>query len=441
MLLDDFTSLPRVRTGLFDQALYQILRASLEIQDMAGANEAMRKILKFYPRSEFADRSLLLVGQNLTVAGNPEDARGIFGEFARRIANSRLLPEVELALVRTYVEEQDWTAAIGKYEEWADRFPTNELRARAEFYRAWAYSQARLETNALALFTNFVVQFPTNELAPQAQYWVASFYYNQNDFVNAQKTFQSIFENTNWPATSLSYQARMMAGRAAMAGQRWTDAAGKSGHFTLLVNDDTCPTNLMAEAFFALGDTFTLWPADPDKPRLQRFEEAIKTFNKIPQMDPASPLVPLAWGRIGDCYFQLGAQESKNYDNATNAYQKVLVPSAPVTARSKAEVGIGLVLEKLARSKSAPENVSLLKAARDHYLIVLYGTNLNGSEKPDPFWLREAGFAAVRLAEEQNEWDIAIKIYNRMLAMLPPLRTALEKRIERASEQLRPEIN
>ena len=51
-------------------------------------------------------------------------------------------------------------------------------------------------------------------------------------------------------------------------------------------------------------------------------------------------------------------------------------------------------------------------------------------EAPDPFWLKEAGLAAGKLAEYRQQREVAINIYKRLEAKLPPLRDLLEKRID-----------
>jgi TolA-binding protein len=440
-VLRDFVNLPRVKTALFDQALYQILRASLEANDLTGAAEAMKEILQGYPESPFTDRSLLLVGQQLTLAGNPREARAVFRDFTNRIPDSPLLPEVELTVARSYGQEKNWDAAIRAYDGWIDRFATNSLRPRAEFYRARANALAGRETNALSLFTDFVAQFPTNELAPRAQYWIAEHYFREQNFTNAEIHYESLSQRAYWPKTYLTYRARMMAGLAAFARQSWRNA---EGHFTALINDNYVVTNhsdLAAEACFALGDTILKGDADPANP-LGRFDEAKEAYRKIflQQLHADGRIIALAWGAIGNCYLQMGAADKNYYTNAIEAYQQVLGPSsaADVSARSQAEIGIGLALERQAQLKPTPENAELLDAAREHYLNVFYGRNV---EKPDPFWLKEAGLAAARLAEEQKQWDLAIKIYSRLVMLTPALHASLNRKINKARDQLRLEKN
>jgi TolA-binding protein len=446
VVVESFASLPRVTNELAEAALYQMLRVSLELGDLVGANDAMSRVLQDHPRSRLGEKGLLLLGQGYTEARRTDDARGVFARFLERAPTSPLRPLVELAVARTFVEEKQWDRAIAHYEGWLRRHGTNALRAEAAFNLAWVQYQAGHETNALNLFTGFLTEFPTNPLAPRAQFWLGSFWYGQKDFVNAEKNFQIVFQNTNWPVTALSYEARMMAGRAAFARQSWKDAAGDDGYFTRLVGDyvsgtDTnCPPELVAEAFFALGDTFVSQEADQAKP-LQKFEKARTAFERIPQLFPTSRLVPHAWGRIGDCCLQLAVEDGKFFDQATNAYQKVLSPAlkADVGVRSQAEKAIGFVLEEQARLKQAPESTALRKMALDHYLNIVYGQNLSEGEQADPFWLKEAGLAAARVAEELGQWDVAVKIYERLKTCLPTLKAILDKRIEKARELVPPD--
>ena len=64
-VIDDFTNFPAVARSLGDQALYQSLRASLELKDVAGASNAMARILKLSPAGDLNGASLLLVGEGL----------------------------------------------------------------------------------------------------------------------------------------------------------------------------------------------------------------------------------------------------------------------------------------------------------------------------------------------------------------------------------------
>lgn len=430
-LTNSFAGLPRVQQALFDQALYQMIRIQIDLGNPDAASGVVESLLEGYPESPLGERGLWLLGQDLIRVNRPAQARRILQDFIKRFPNRPVVPRVELAVARTYFQEGDWTAALPGYEEWISRHPTNELRPRAEFNLAWANARADRSTNALQMFTNFVTRFPTHDLAPMAQYWVAEELYRQQNYVEALRNFQVILENTNWPMSRLKYQARMRAGYSAFAARLWKDAAGEKGHFTFLMTDPDCPEDLGAQAWFAYADT---------KTKEQDFAEALKAFHRIPQLYPTNHLVPLAWGRIGDCCTQLASQNPKEYDSATNAYWKVIThPQASVSARSLAEWALAHVHELQAadKARTPAESNELLKIALNHYSNILYEDNLRANEAPDAASVERAGMAAAQLAEEQKRWPVAIKIYQRLQTVLPPLRSRLQDKINKAQEHLR----
>lgn len=434
-VLTNYTDLPLVRESIAPQAWHHVLRCSIELNDLAQASEAMNQLLLSFPHSPFADKSLLLLGQELGEGRQPAEARKLFSQFARRFSESTLLPEVHLALARTYELENKWDVAVDRYDQWALRYSTNDLKPRAEFSRAIANYKAGRETNALLLFTNFLAQFPTNQLAPLARYWVGDFYYRQGDFVQAEYNYQLLSENTNWIGSPLVYQARMMAGRAAFAREGYKFAAE---HFRALINDNNCPTNLAAEAFFALGDSMIKQEPEPGKTALHKFDEAKVAFKKILDLYPGSEQVPRALGKIGDCYYQMAFFDAKFYENALEEYQKVINhPKADINARSLAEIGLGAVFEAQAKLPAAADPEPLIKAAFEHYYNVVSGKNLNG-EKADLFCFKQASVAAARIAEDRRQWEIVLDIYSNLVNAFPSMKPALDRKIQRAaSEQLR----
>ena len=252
---------------------------------------------------------MLLVGEGLTDMQQPAAARVLFEKFVNQFPTNTLRDQVKLAIARTYEQELDWPAAIGQYESWRNDFPTNALRPQADYALARANFQAGNETNAFALFTNFIVQFPTNELAPLAQYWVADYYFRLGgtNYVDAEKNYKMLYQNTNWQGlpqvyTNLAYQARLMAGRAAMGLPSYTDAID---HFISLRSDTNCPSYLNVQAMFAYGSALMLLDSPDTNNPLANFQLATNVFSQICQLYPTNELNAQAWIEIGDCDLQL----------------------------------------------------------------------------------------------------------------------------------------
>ncbi len=435
-VVNEFTNFPTVSESIGAQALYQTLRACLELNDVAGASNALARILTVYPTSRLADNSVLLVGEGLADLQQPASARALFEKFEERFPGSTLRPEVELALARTYEQENNWPPAIGIYDRWVVQY-TNEARLlpQVAYARAWANFQAGREPNALQLFTNFVAQFPTNPLAPVAQWWIGDYYSGTGtNYADAEKNYQLLYQI--WPTSSLAYPARMAAGRAAMGRLSYSDAIQ---YFITLTSDTNCPPDLDAQALFAYGSALMLETSDNTNDPLANFRLAIKVFEAIGQSYPQSEQAALAWGEVGDCDLQLAGQPqgAHFYDDATNAYAQVInSPSASAGARSQAQMGIGLVLEKRAAQAAGADQVALLQQALEDYLDVFYGKNLRDGEAADPFWVKKAGLQAAGVAETLGEWPQAVNVYRRLEALLPQLHDLLEKKIDNAREHL-----
>jgi len=426
---------PKVREALTPQALYQMLRASLNSTNMLVASEAMEKILQSYPKSAVADRSVLLVGQELTDLRMPDKARSLFSRFVELFPRSPLRPQVELTIARTYEEKGEWSAAITNYDNWLNQFTNSDLRPRAEYNRALANFRVGNDTNALTQFTNFVAQFPTNELSPRAQWWVADHCYAQGDFPNAEKNYKLVFQN--WPHSELAADACMMSGRAAVG---WQNYAGAIEYFTNLTSGRLeCPAKLKTAALFAYGGALMLLNSSETN-RTANLELAIQVFGTIQLSNPTNEQSALAAGEIGKCYFQLAAQNPSYYESASNAYQQVIDSAyARVAARSQAQVGLAMTLEAQAQLLPGEERNALLKLALGNYLDVVYGNNLHDAESPDSFWVKKAGLEAARLAETMQEWTQAVNLYRRLEELLPPLKESLERKIQKAQEHLTPE--
>jgi len=420
-----------IRGRLLEPALYQLVRAALAAGNEPAAVEALQHLLEWFPDGFAGDHALLLVGQGRPGLRDPKRARQLFADFERRYPHSSLLPEVRLAVARSYEQDHDWNLAAACYEGWAQAYTNHPGLPRACFSLGWNRFMAGHDTNALDVFTRFVDRFPTNELAGRAQWWLGDFYFGLADFKNAELNYQLVFQK--WPASDLAGAARMMAGRSAVARLNYREAVS---YFTNLTSDPQNP--LYAQALFAYGDSVMNLSAEQTN-RQDDLGLAVQIFAVIPA---TNELAGAAAGRIGDCYLQMAAIEPKYYGIASNAYwQAFSAPHASVAVRSQAKVGLGAAAEKQAQKRASAQPDPLFELALNDYLDVLFGNDLLAGEQPDTFWTRKAGMEAARLVETQQRWPQAIKVYQTLGQIFPPLRGALDRKILRAREQLAAQKN
>lgn len=419
---------------LVEPALYQELRAGLKLDRPDLTTNALQTLLSNYPDGYQASTSVLLTGQELNAVGDPAGARSLFQKFLETAPRSPLAAEIRLAIARTYEAQGDWTEAVQRYDSILAATNTPSVLARAAYFRALDTAFSGDETNALSYFTDFVVQYASSDLAPTAQWWIGDYYWQRGDYVNAELNYQLLFKN--WPnaRSDLAYEARMMAGRAAMARLNVTDAIN---YFTNLTSTLKCPPKLKAQAMFAYGDALMRLKSTATNDPLANYARAIKVFSSIERNYPTNKLAARARGMMGDCYLQLATLDARAYESASNAYQGAMdAPAATLSVRSQAEVGLATVMEKLAADQKPEARAKFQQMALDHYLNVFYEKNLREDEQPDLFWVKKAGLEAGRLAESLQAWPQALKLYERLEAMIPALEPLLQNKILKARMQV-----
>jgi len=423
-VLNRFGKVPAVADSLAGRALYQILRANMALTNASGAEAAMRQLLEKYPSSNFADESLLLLGEAFSDWGMPANSFLAFEDFSRIFPDSPLAPQVKLAKSRALERAQDWPAAAANYQQWLKEYPTNTLRTQAEYALGRAEFMAGNETNAFSIFTNFVARHAADTaVAPLAQWWVADYFYRQGgaNFSEAEKNYELIFQNPAWKASPLYYPSQLMAARAASARASYKDAAG---YLTKLLADTNCPADLRTQTLFSYGSLLMRMDTPDTNRPYYNFEQATNVFAKLCLDNPTNEIGALACNSLSDCYLQLGL-----FAAATNSYTQAMNwPGASVVVRCRAQVGLGSVFEKMAETAPAENKKALLDRALTSYLNVFftsYGQGLGDQETASAFWVKKAGLQALPLISTGN---CPTNFFDRMETLLPPLKEALDKK-------------
>lgn len=420
---------PLVRSGLVESSLYQILKSAREVNDNQAANEAMARLLADYPGGALIEPALVLFSREGETRANPAERRDLLEAFLQQSPGSKLRAGVRLAITRTFEQEQNWTAAAAAYESWLTDYPDEPARPRAEYLLALATARTGDETNALERFTRFIANHPGTEFTPLARWWMADYYLRQEEFIKAETDYQLVFKQH--PDSPLRFEAQLMAGRAALARGALKEAVD---YFTALINDERCPPGVEARAYFAYGDALM---------SATDYETARQPFSKILQLFPDERIALLAQVKIGNCFLQLGGLNPtnalENYNLATNAYCRVLTATNHLefADRAEAEVGLGLALERQAKLLNGTNGPALQQAAMEHYLNVIYGSARREDEPTDMFWVKRAGLEALTLAESVQAWEKVGPLCRTLAAQLPSLQSQLDKRRERAEEELR----
>lgn len=427
-LVATYETTPDIRPALLEQALYQATRAALAVTNLTGAAEAMEKLLDWYPNGLMGDRVLFLVAEGYARHSRPAAARELFERFENYFGpTNALLPQVRLAISRTYEREGNWSAAISNYNAWITTFPDHPQLAEAKFARAWDLAMSGADTNALAAFTSFVSDFPEHELAPRAKWWIGDYYFRQGNNPKAEENYPW---TTNYANSELYFPAHLRAGMAAMARISYKDAIS---YFTALMKstDPRCTEELRIKGALAAGDAYMARNEPGSTNRLSDLEEAAECFRFVIKTYPGRPEVPHAWGRLGDCFKEMASANPKNYERAIEAYNKVLTATNASTGTwRQAKVALGVVAEARAEKRQGPEQQELLKEALRQYSDAFFGETLRRNQADDLFWYQKAGMETAQLAERLGENAQAAEVY-RTLLKIPNLSTAVQTTINR----------
>ena len=425
-VINQFRDLPGARSNLLAQAGHQIVRSLIVLGDIDEARVTMEDLVKNHPKSLQSDEAWLAVAQQMLETEAFAEGRQLLDKFIINRPESPLRTLAELSRARSLAFDNRWAEGAVELGKWALAHTNHPALGDAQFDRAWMTFRGGDETNSFQMFTNFLGKYPMHSLAPMAQNWVADFYYNREQWGAAEQNYQRVFQTTNEIANGLGYQARLMAARTAILRQGYSDARG---YLTNLLGDANCPTNLAPEAWFMLGDVIIEQRIVNSTNSLNNYIEALNAFAMITKQYAGHRLEPIAYGKTGDCYFQLASQFPEYYSKATNAYVKVLeFSTAPVAARNQAEFGLALVLEKLSETSTATLRTALLKASLDRLLNIVYGKDSEGHAS-DPYWMKRAGLAAGRISELLNNKAATTALYQRLSEDLPSLRATWESKI------------
>ena len=221
----------------------------------------------------------------------------------------------------------------------------------------------------------------------------------------------------------------MMAGRAAMGRTSFKEAAA---YFTALITDTNCPDELGVKARFAAGAALMHMESADTNATFVSLQSATNLFSQIIQKNPTNEIGARAWGSLADCAAQMGELAA-----ATNAYARAAETNLTldVAVRSRAQVGLGIALEKLAAQTSGAERTNLMNLALDNYREVFDGANLMDGQVQNLWWTKESGLRAALLIGLLDSPAAEKIFYARLKKLLPQLAAQVDKKVAALSPE------
>lgn len=409
------------------------------------ALEAYQRVLSEFPASDKTAAMLMQVGECHAALKAYEEARDGFARARAQSPDLAMAARAAMRLAALQEEQGQWDDAVVSYNASMQTYTTQTVQAEALFrsavalyrggrfgeaearfekvqsefadtswaeqayyLRGWALHLLGETRRALQVARQFLQLYPQSPWAAEVLFWLGEQQFNAGQFAEAEKTFRDL--TTRFPASAQGDDALYWSGRAAAAQSEYRRAIGSFNELIRVYTNSP----LLPEARFAQGDALS---------ELGEFSGAILAFEDIVRNYPSSPLVDRARGRRGDCQFTLGADRADRYQEALASYRAILDSAlASPSLKLQAEFKTGRCYEKMGR----------LDEAFGYYMNVVYGWLglRDRGQFAEPVWFARAAFAAAAVKEGAQQWEEAIRIYERVRAAGIPAGVDAAKRIE-----------
>ena len=411
---------------LLGELEFQRLRAALNVGNLSEAEQAVTNLAASFATSDLTAQATMLLGVGLSRGGRLADARQLMEAFVARNPDSPYRDQAELVVARSFDRERKWSEAAAAYDRWIAAHPTSPLRPKVEYLRADSTYRSGNPVGALEFFGRLATERMDTEESVLAENWLATYYWNGEAWAQAQRHFQLLYGRSNCPP-ELAFQARMMAGRAAFASSDYKTAREQFSALIASLVASAARTNPpveLAEVYFALGDTIAAQMRATTNSA--SYLDAVGAFLRITENFTNSPIAAAASGRLGEIHLEWASPglDPTALEAADKAFSLAIQSprAAPFTVhRAKIQLG------RLRELQKKPEE------ALDLYLGVVYAP----SEPPvDPYLVQEAGLGAARLLESGAHWDRLVRLYERLLSLVPAMRVSLAPRLDEARVRL-----
>jgi len=384
---------PRLRSA----AVLNTSLAWLEARDDGKAQAGMREL---HARKDSDAEADLALEQALAAAERGDKkATILLRDFLRRFPGNTRTAEAELALAELAfhsapprLDEAEKNLAAARARQ-----PAPPVLERAAYLAIWIADARGAESEeVIARANDFLRDFPESVLTPEVRMKLAETHFRRQDFASAQTQFETLAkENAASPFTE---KALFFAAQSA--------AAGMESHSLERALE------LLTQVVKLNGEL--RWAARNEQAAIERRlgkpEDAQVLYDEVLKGDTGAAEKREALCGKADVSFEQAQADASSLDRAIALYDQLVTESANEPQwQNQALFKKGLCLEK--------------KNDRAGALMTFYRVlefNPSPEKPPEFFWYYKAGFNAARLLEEEEKWDSAAVIYEKLVAANGP---------------------
>lgn len=381
----------------------------------------LRRLRLEHPDSPFAEKALLQIAILQQEALRLEQSLGSYTAYLNEYPEGRYVVDAMVDKGIVSYRIGFFKAARVDFEEVIQAYPDHPRSEQARCLRGWTLYLMGEDAEARRVGQAFLKDNPDSEYAPDVRLWLASMAFNQGEFEEAENAYLALADMN--VASVQRVRAVYLAGRAALARKAFGPALG---NFNRVLEEADAAAEVSGqavaryqqEALFFKGDALT---------EMDRFDEAILTFEQFQNQYPDSRLKYAALGRMGDSQYTLGAQNPERYQEALNSYRQVAE-----SATGQPEVQLqalykqGRTLDALGRVEEA---LDVLQRVMDQYLQERHRLASDAD-----VWFVRAVTDAAQQYEEQESYRLAVSVYRSLAGTDLPQAAEARRRIRELRE-------
>ncbi len=394
---DRFEALANERSAIAPIALVNASLASLRVENRTKTERDKAELIN---RGRSDDAAEIALEQALAAAQRGQkDAAALLRDFIRRAPDHPRVSEAQVALAeiayhatppRLDEAEKDLAAARAGH-------PTESAIEHADYLATWLGDARGADSDrVIASARDFLRTHSHSPLAAEVRLKLAETHFRRQDFASAQTEFETLAQDN--AKSPLTEQALFLAAQSAMASM-----ANHSLDHAL---------ELLTQVVAMNGDF--RWAARNEQAaierRLGKWQDAQALYDEVLKGDARGMEKREALCGKADIFFEQANTDTTNLQRAVGLYDQLANEAANQPHwRNQALFKKGVCLEKGSDREGA---------LATFYRILEF--NPSPDKPPEFFWFYKAGFNAARLLEEQEKWEAAAVIYDKLAAANGP---------------------
>ena len=394
---DRFETLGNDRSALAPAALVNASLASLRADDKTKTERDKAELVR---RGQVDEAAEVALEQAVISAERGEKNAGpLLQDFVRRFPDHPRVSEAQMALA-----EMAYHSSPPKLDEAEKNLaaarathPTELAVEHADYLAIWLADARGADSDRVIVSArDFIRAHPNSPLVAEVRLKLAESHFRRQDFASAQTEFETLAQEN--PKSALTEQALFLAAQSAMASM----ASQSLDHALELLTQ-----------VVAMNGEFR-WAARNEQAaierRLGKSQDAQALYDEVLKGDARAAEKREALCGKADIFFEQANANAANLDRAVGIYDQLANEAANQPHwRNQALFKKGVCLEK--------------ESDRDGALATFYRIlefNPSPDRPPEFFWFYKAGFNAARLLEEQQKWEAAAAIYEKLAAANGP---------------------